>query len=175
MWGDGVVRGLSTVRVCLPVSGERKGNEKTHLRPYMSKINPQLLQQRRLALIPLRAKRRQPTRPQTPLFSHPPTHSLHSSSTPTNTNTSHPKSRTRPSPYTAIPGIRARGVRLGRNQHHRNPPYEACEGVVLAGGRGRGRSSRGRIGGFGQNRAWGFGADMRTVEGSIGPFVAWVV
>lgn len=38
------------------------------------KIHPQLLQQRRFPLIPLRPERRQPTCSQTPLFSHPSAH-----------------------------------------------------------------------------------------------------
>lgn len=44
----------------------------------MSKVHSQLLQQRRLLIIPLRRKRRQPTRPQPALLAHPATHASRS-------------------------------------------------------------------------------------------------
>lgn len=46
----------------------------TYLPLDMPEIDPQLLQQRRLPLIPLRPERRQPARPQPPLLPHPSTH-----------------------------------------------------------------------------------------------------
>jgi hypothetical protein len=42
----------------------------SNLRSYMPKINPQLLQQRRFTVIPLRPERRQPTGPQSTLLAH---------------------------------------------------------------------------------------------------------
>jgi hypothetical protein len=53
--------------------------EVSNLRSDMPKINAQLLQQRRLTIIPLRPKRCQPAGPQPTLLAHSPTHAGSSS------------------------------------------------------------------------------------------------
>lgn len=52
--------------------------QETHLCANMSEIHSQLLQQRRLLIIPFRRKRRQPSRPQPALLAHPASHAARS-------------------------------------------------------------------------------------------------
>lgn len=100
MCGDGVVSGLSTVSVYIispqrPKSASEATDDKrekmrqliggggcccccccfclTDLRPDMPEIDPQLLQQRWLAVIAFCAERGQPARPQPALLAHSPT------------------------------------------------------------------------------------------------------
>ena len=53
---------------------KRKDPSLTNLDFDMPKINPQLLQKRRLSIVPLRPKRREPPRPKSSLFPHPSAH-----------------------------------------------------------------------------------------------------
>jgi len=69
-------RGSVCVSQILHMGPPRSGDTKAdaYLDLNMPKIHPQLLQQRRFPLIPLRPKGCQPPRSQAPLFPHPPAH-----------------------------------------------------------------------------------------------------
>lgn len=66
---------MSSPSSCLRIYISKELIKNKYLDLDMPKIDPQLLQQWRFALVPLSSKRRQPACPQSTLLAHPPAHS----------------------------------------------------------------------------------------------------